>query len=104
MKNIPTLAWTGNALRLLDQTMLPKRIRFLTCQDAPAVFRAIRQLSVRGAPAIGVAGAFGVYLGVRGYSRRGDRAGFIRQLRRVCRALDRSRPTARNLAWALARM
>ena len=103
MSQLTTLAWTGRALRLLDQTQLPRRVQTLTCRDASSVFAAIRRLSVRGAPAIGVAGAFGAYLGVAAYSGK-DRAGFIKRLDRVCRYLNRSRPTARNLSWALARM
>ena len=103
MKQAKTLVWTGKVLRLLDQTKLPRRLCYVNCRDPRSVFWAIRRLSVRGAPAIGVAGAFGVYLGVAGY-RGNDRTGFLRKLHRVCRYLNRARPTARNLSWALGRM
>ena len=104
MSRLSTLTWTGRALRILDQTQLPRRVRTLNCRDVSSVFWAIRRLSVRGAPAIGVAAAFGAYLGVMNYPDRRDRSGFIKQLKRVCQTLSRSRPTARNLFWALARM
>ena len=103
MRQAKTLVWTGKGLRVLDQTRLPGRVTYLDCRDPRSVFRAIRRLSVRGAPAIGVAGAFGAYLGIVGY-RRNDRAGFLKRLQQVCRTLNRARPTARNLSWALGRM
>ncbi|MFH1858133.1 MAG: S-methyl-5-thioribose-1-phosphate isomerase, partial [Candidatus Omnitrophota bacterium] len=96
-----TLAWKRNALYLLDQTKLPRRHVVLACRDAASVFRAIRALSVRGAPAIGVAGGFGLYLAVRG--ARGKRE-FFRTLERAVSYLRRARPTAVNLEWALGRM
>ena len=90
-----TIEWieAGN-LRLLDQTRLPREIRYLDCCTAEDVWQAIRQLSVRGAPAIGVAAAYGVCLGVaEGKS-----------VDEVCDYLATSRPTAVNLFWALERM
>jgi methylthioribose-1-phosphate isomerase len=92
-----TIEWTCGAdgcLRLLDQTRLPAETAYLDCHTAEDVWQAIRQLSVRGAPAIGVAAAYGVVLGVR--------AG--RSVDEVCDYLATSRPTAVNLFWALARM
>jgi methylthioribose-1-phosphate isomerase len=93
----PTLAWIGSAdghLRLLDQTQLPIEVGSIDCRTAEDVWDAIRQLSVRGAPAIGVAAGYGVVLGVR----EG------KSVDEVCDFLATSRPTAVNLFWALERM
>jgi methylthioribose-1-phosphate isomerase len=92
-----TLEWVGGVegyLRLLDQTRLPTDAVYLECRTAEDVWQAIRRLSVRGAPAIGVAAAYGVCLGVH----QG------RSVDEVCDYLATSRPTAVNLFWALARM
>lgn len=92
-----TLRWVGDAdgyLELLDQTRLPTETAYLECRTADDVWQAIKRLSVRGAPAIGVAAAYGVCVGVR----EG------RDLDEVCDYLATSRPTAVNLFWALDRM
>ena len=92
-----TLRWVGDVdghLVLLDQTRLPAETVYLECRGVDEVWRAIRQLSVRGAPAIGVAAAYGVCLGVRGG----------RSVDEVCDYLATSRPTAVNLFAALDRM
>ncbi len=108
--NLPaTIEWVGEAngfLRLLDQTRLPGAVEFLDCRSAEQVHAAIRRLSVRGAPAIGVAAAFGVCLGMR---EQRDRRGaslddFARELDRVVAYLGQARPTAVNLMWACQRM
>lgn len=87
-------------LRLLDQTRLPTEIVYLECHDVATVFEAIRSLRVRGAPAIGIAAAYGVVLGVR---KVAVEAFFVR-LDKVLAELAGSRPTAVNLFWALDRM
>jgi methylthioribose-1-phosphate isomerase len=92
-----TIRWDGDAngqLVLLDQTRLPGETVYLECRTVEDVWQAIRRLSVRGAPAIGVAAAYGVCLGVQ--------AG--RDVDEVCDYLATSRPTAVNLFWALERM
>ncbi len=102
-----TVGWTGDALtgvvRLIDQTLLPGQVVDLDCHDVPTVWEAIRSLRVRGAPAIGVAAAFGAVLGAR---RRGldDPAEARVALADATRSLRTSRPTAVNLFWALDRM
>lgn len=100
---LQTLAWTGTALRLLDQTQLPQKTTYVDIEDERACFDAIRRLVVRGAPAIGVAAAFGLYIGVRGH-RTGELLGFYTRLNQVADYLAESRPTAVNLFWALDRM
>src|SRR5437762_7336406 len=97
------IEWTGNALRLLDQTKLPTRTDYIDITDEKQMWDAIRRLVVRGAPAIGIAAAFGAYLGVRRFADE-DVAGFSKRLREVCEYLATSRPTAVNLFWALRRI
>ena len=101
-----TLRWMGGAdgrLRLLDQTLLPVECREIECATAEDVWHAIRRLSVRGAPAIGVAAAYGVVLGLQS-AAADDRDSFDERLREVSEHLATSRPTAINLFWALDRM
>lgn len=102
----PTLEWVGDAdgvLRLIDQTQLPLRLETRDCATTEAVWEAIRSLRVRGAPAIGVAGAYGLCLGTRPH-RDLPRETFLAHLREVAQYLSDCRPTAVNLAWALQRL
>ena len=104
----PTLRWVGGAadgrLELLDQTRLPGEVLVLNCRDLDSVFAAIRRLSVRGAPAIGVAAAYGLVLGARDAAAADrSRAEFDAALAGSAARLAESRPTAVNLFWALAR-
>jgi methylthioribose-1-phosphate isomerase len=106
---LQTIEWTGAAVRLLDQTKLPTEAVFVEITDEKQTHDAIRRLVVRGAPAIGVAAAFGVYLGVRTF--RGDPRGengallpFMDRLNEVCDYLATARPTAVNLFWAVDHM
>jgi methylthioribose-1-phosphate isomerase len=101
-----TLRWVGDAggyLRLLDQTKLPTEVVEVECRDVESVWQAIRQLQVRGAPAIGLAAAYGVCLGLQSVREANDEA-FGKRLEEVTRYLAGSRPTAVNLFWALERM
>lgn len=98
MPQIETLRWSGGVdgmLHLIDQTLLPGELREIECHDVATVWEAIKQLRVRGAPAIGIAAAYGVVLGVRRD---------LQQLPGVIDYLAGSRPTAVNLFWALDRM
>jgi methylthioribose-1-phosphate isomerase len=104
---IQTVRWEGDAatgiLRLIDQTRLPTEFAEIECRDVPTVWEAIRALRVRGAPAIGVAAAYGAVLGAR--SEGIDQADSVRSaLRAAAQSLRTSRPTAVNLFWALDRM
>jgi methylthioribose-1-phosphate isomerase len=98
---LKTLEWTGRAVRLLDQTKLPRETVYIDITDEKQMHDAIRRLVVRGAPAIGVSAAFGVYLGVRDV---GEWMDFQPRLKEVCDYLATSRPTAVNLFWALDRV
>lgn len=108
MATAKSIEWIGGidgCLRLLDQTRLPGEIVFIDCRDAPTVFEAIRSLRVRGAPAIGIAAAYGLLLGVMAKCREQDSDKDVRQhVEQVADYLAQSRPTAVNLFWALERM
>jgi methylthioribose-1-phosphate isomerase len=104
---LETLAWVGDSstghLRLIDQTRLPVERVHVDCRDVPSVWEAIKILRVRGAPAIGVAAAYGAVIGARG--RGGDDLPSMRKaLSEATAHLRTSRPTAVNLFWALDRM
>jgi len=102
-----TVLWVGDAttgfLRLIDQTRLPTEYVEIECRDVPAVWEAIKQLRVRGAPAIGIAAAYGAVIGARSQGGS-DAAGVRRALGEATACLRTSRPTAVNLFWALDRM
>lgn len=100
------LTWKGSVrgyVDMLDQTRLPNAVKMLRIRDVSNMVEAIRRLSVRGAPAIGVAAAYGVVLGVRDHVDARP-AAFKRQLAKTVKELAASRPTAVNLFWALNRM
>jgi methylthioribose-1-phosphate isomerase len=100
---IKTLEWTDAGVRFIDQTKLPTEEVYVTCTGYEEVAYAIRTMIVRGAPAIGVAAAMGVALGVRD-SQAKDLAQLKRELDRICDTLAATRPTAVNLFWAIRRM
>ena len=106
MQPARTIAWVGDVngfVRLLDQTLLPTQLEYRDCRTVEAVWEAIRVLRVRGAPAIGVAAAMGVVVGLRGLENTSPEA-FRAKLREVSAYLRTSRPTAVNLFWAIDRM
>jgi len=98
-----TLEWKKGKLFLLDQTQLPEKEVYMTCRSYQEVAQAIKNMVVRGAPAIGVAAAFGMILGAR-QSKAKDSAAFLGDLNRVGHTLVATRPTAVNLRWAVQRM
>jgi methylthioribose-1-phosphate isomerase len=100
---IEPVAWKNNCLVLLDQTGLPEEERYLEFHRWSDVADAIRNLVVRGAPAIGVTAAFGVALALRA-SRANDFDGLLADLETASKGLAATRPTAVNLFWALDRM
>jgi methylthioribose-1-phosphate isomerase len=95
--------WDGDTLRLLDQTRLPIETIYLSLTKAEEVWAAIRHLQVRGAPAIGMAAAYGLYLGIRD-SQAENHTAFGEELNKQADYLATSRPTAVNLFWALDRV
>ena len=101
--NFKTLEWTGDHLRILDQTKLPEETVYLDCDTVDEVTSAIRDLKVRGAPAIGIASAFGVVVGIRKQSFQSWKE-YEERLNHVISTLAETRPTAVNLFWALERM
>jgi methylthioribose-1-phosphate isomerase len=100
---LKTIDWVNGRMRIVDQRLLPEKLVYKNCTTPKDAWQAIKQLAVRGAPAIGIAGAMGVVLGMR-RSRAKNFKGFIKDLRRVAAYLATSRPTAVNLFWALDRM
>ncbi len=103
MKDIKTIEWKNNAIKLIDQTKLPERFVYLYVKDLKALWQAIKELKVRGAPALGAAAGLGVYLGIKG-SHAANFFEFKADLDRVIDYLASSRPTARNLFWGLERI
>src|SRR5450830_466139 len=100
---IKTIAWKNNTVVLIDQNALPVTERYVTCRYYKEVISAIKDLTVRGAPAIGVAAAMGVALGALSISSIPAEK-FRKQIIVICDQIARARPTARNLFWALERM
>ena len=101
---IRPIHWTGDALELLDQRKLPFATEYLACHDSDEVAAAIHALAVRGAPAIGIAAAWGVVLAARAIDAGTSAAEVATVLEPALQRLNAARPTAVNLAWALARM
>ena len=97
---VKTIEWRNDTVRMIDQRLLPSREIIRVYRDWRGVAEAIRTMVIRGAPAIGVAAAMGVALGMRGLS--GARA--QKRFAQVARGLRATRPTAVNLAWAVQRM
>jgi methylthioribose-1-phosphate isomerase len=100
---VPTVEWKDGVVRLLDQSRLPESVEFLDCRDVETVAQAIRELKVRGAPAIGVTAAMGVALGAQSIVTA-DYDVFAKALLVICDRLATTRPTAVNLFWAIERM
>lgn len=100
---LKTIDWVRGKMRIVDQRLLPEKLVYMNCTTPEDAWQAIKHLAVRGAPAIGIAGAMGVVLGMQ-RSRAKNIKGFMRDLKRVAAYLATSRPTAVNLFWALDRM
>ena len=103
-ERVEAVRFESGKLVLLDQTLLPSEKVFLRLDDVRDVWEAIKMLRVRGAPAIGGAAAYGLYLGVAGVADEATRETFMAKLREVRDYLASSRPTAVNLFWALDRL
>ena len=100
---IKTLEWTNGGVRFLDQTKLPTQEVYVTCKSYQEVAEAIRSMVVRGAPAIGVAAAMGIALGVRDSAAK-NVAELQAEFEKISKVIGETRPTAVNLFWAIERM
>src|SRR6267378_1554587 len=100
---IQTLEWTASGVRFIDQTKLPNEEVYVTCTTHQQVADVIRNMVVRGAPAIGVAAGMGIALGVQN-SKAENAADLKRELDHICEIIGQTRPTAVNLFWAIRRM
>ena len=100
---LPTLDWQGDVIVMVDQRKLPGQEIYVRCRTAPEVARAIRTMIIRGAPAIGVAAAMGIALGMRRSTAKGTRQ-FAVEFQKTCDMMAATRPTAVNLFWAIDRM
>lgn len=103
---VQSLAWRDGALYLIDQRKLPFQFETVTCTTAAETAAAIRDMVVRGAPAIGAAAAYGLVLGARELAQRwaGDLERFVAEMEQVAEHMKQARPTAVNLFWAVDRM
>jgi methylthioribose-1-phosphate isomerase len=100
---IQTLEWTESGVRFIDQTKLPTEEIYVTCTTYQQVADVIRNMVVRGAPAIGVAAAMGIALGVK--NSKAETVGELKKdFDQVCKVIGETRPTAVNLFWAIRRM
>jgi methylthioribose-1-phosphate isomerase len=97
---VETIQWTDGGVVMIDQTRLPLEEVYVTCRTYQEVAAAIRDMTIRGAPAIGVAAAMGVALG----ALHPGEAELDRHMETVCETLAKTRPTAVNLFWAIERM
>ncbi|PYX75016.1 MAG: S-methyl-5-thioribose-1-phosphate isomerase [Acidobacteria bacterium] len=100
---IKTLEWTDSGVRFIDQTKLPTEETYVTCKTHEQVADVIRKMVVRGAPAIGVAAAMGIALGIKN-SKAATGAELKQEFERICDLIGKTRPTAVNLFWAIRRM
>ena len=100
---LPTIDWHDDAIVMIDQRKLPGAEIYVRCRTAPEVARAIKTMVIRGAPAIGVAAAMGLALGVKRSKVTGT-AKLAAEFQKLCDLLAATRPTAVNLFWAIERM
>ena len=100
---LPTIVWKGDSVVMIDQRKLPSAELYVTCKTAPEVARAIKTMVIRGAPAIGVAAAMGIALGMLKSKATGTKQ-FATDFQKTCDLMAATRPTAVNLFWAIDRM
>src|SRR5215471_19980293 len=100
---LPTIAREGDVVVMIDQRKLPAEEVYLRCKTPAQVAKAIKTMVIRGAPAIGVAAAMGIALGMRQSKAQGTKQ-FAVELNKICNVMAATRPTAVNLFWAIDRM
>ena len=103
MSEAKTVEWVNGRVRMIDQTRIPEKLVYVTFKDYREVAKAIKKMVVRGAPAIGVAAAMAMALAANS-SRRKSKGQFFKDLQTAGKMLCMSRPTARNLSWAVERI
>ncbi len=97
---LPPIYWDGDAVAILDQRLLPQREVVIRCTTPQQVVSAIKDMAIRGAPAVGVAGALALALGARKI-QAADTKTFTRKFVRLCQQVKTARPTGHNLSWAV---
>src|SRR5215510_12925220 len=100
---LPTIEWKDDVVVMIDQRKLPATEVYVTCKTAAEVAKAIKTMVIRGAPAIGVAAAMGLALGMRRSKATGTKQ-FTTEFQKLCDLMAATRPTAVNLFWAIERM
>ena len=100
---LPTIDWQNDVIIMVDQRKLPGQELYVRCTSAPEVARAIRTMVIRGAPAIGVATAMGIAIGMKRSTAKGTKQ-FAVEFQKICDLMAGTRPTAVNLFWAIDRM
>jgi methylthioribose-1-phosphate isomerase len=100
---LPTIEWKDDAIVMIDQRKLPCVEVYVSCKTAPEVAKAIKTMVIRGAPAIGVAAAMGIALGMQRSKATGTKQ-FVTEFQKTCELMAATRPTAVNLFWAIERM
>lgn len=100
---VETIAWSRGKVKFIDQTLLPHKFEVVSTDDVKRLWRAIKRLEIRGAPAIGIAGALGMVVGTKNSAAERFDA-FFKELKNTADYLGSSRPTAVNLFWAIERM
>ena len=100
---LPTIDWKDDAIVMIDQRKLPADEVYVSCKTAPEVAKAIKTMVIRGAPAIGVAAAMGIALGMQRSKATGTKQ-FVTEFQKTCELMAGTRPTAVNLFWAIERM
>lgn len=102
-QRLRSIEWVGDKVKMIDQTKLPLKLEFIETDDYLVIADAIKKLKIRGAPAIGIAAGFGIYLGVKNF-QGDDKEKFKNLFENVCEVFAQTRPTAVNLFWAIDRM
>ncbi|MDD5155757.1 MAG: S-methyl-5-thioribose-1-phosphate isomerase [Candidatus Omnitrophica bacterium] len=100
---LQTIEWRNNKIKLIDQTRLPDKLEYVYIDNLKSLWQAIKKMKVRGAPALGAAAAWGVYLGAKDIKAK-NFSEFSRKLDKISAYIASCRPTARNLFWGIERM
>ncbi len=97
------IEWQNNRVKLIDQSALPEKLEYLYIETTEDMYNAIKNLKIRGAPALGIAAAFGLYLGIRNYKTTSFKR-FKKKVSEITEYFSNCRPTGHNLFWALGRL